>query len=400
MDTKSKVYTISEITRNIKSILENQLPQLWLEGEISNLRLYPSGHMYFTLKDESSEIKTVLFKNKRLSLDNAVPLKDGLHIFALGKITVYEKRGDYQIILNKWEPKGIGALQLAFEELKKKLHKEGLFDEATKKPIPVLPQVVGVITSPAGAAIKDIINIIERRFSNINILIYPVRVQGEGSAQEIANALDEMNTIPDIDVIIVGRGGGSLEDLWAFNEECVARSIFKSRIPVISAVGHEIDFTISDFTADIRAATPSEAAELVIGKKTEFKDKINFLSHKLQTALTSYIQNLRTRLDRARTSYVFKEPENTLRQYSQRLDELTHRLNLKLKHLYEIKTHKLNAIQSRLQTLNPKGILKRGYSITTHLITGKIITDSKILKKGDELETQVSKGRFKSVVKE
>lgn len=399
MKEGTRIYSITEITRNIKHILENQLPELWIEGEISNLRTSQSGHTYFTLKDESSQIQAVLFKSRQLKPHSPTPLKDGLHIFVFGKITVYERGGNYQIIVNKWEPKGIGALQLAFEELKKKLHKEGLFDEQHKKPIPMLPQVVGVITSPTGAAIRDIINVIERRFSNINILLYPVRVQGKGSAEEIACALDIMNNIPDIDVIIVGRGGGSLEDLWAFNCENVARSIFKSNIPVISAVGHEIDYTISDFVSDLRAPTPSAAAELVIGKKTEFKDKINFLVHKLQAGLSSYIQNLRFRLEKSRKSYVFKEPENTLRQYDQRLDELTHRLSLKINHLYEIETHKFSSVYNRLQALNPKAVIKRGYSITTYLPTGKIITQPKTLKKGDEVETQVAKGKFRSVIK-
>lgn len=398
MKEDTRIYSITEITHNIKHILENQLPELWIEGEISNLSTSQAGHTYFTLKDEFSQIQAVLFKSRQLKLNSPAPLKDGLHIFVFGKITVYERSGNYQIIVNKWEPKGIGALQLAFEELKKNLHKEGLFDQRHKKSIPMLPQVVGVITSPTGAAIRDIINVIERRFSNINILLYPVRVQGKGSAEEIACALDIMNKIPDIDVIIVGRGGGSLEDLWAFNCENVARSIFKSNIPVVSAVGHEIDYTISDFVSDLRAPTPSAAAELVIGKKTEFKDKIDFLVHKLQTAFTSYIQDLRFRLDQARKSYVFKEPENTLRQYNQRLDELTHRLSLKINHLYEIETHKFSSVYNRLQSLNPKAIIKRGYSITTCLQTGKIITQPKTLKKGDEVETQVAKGKFRSVV--
>lgn len=397
---KARIYTVSEITRNIKSILENQLPELWIEGEISNLRTSPSGHTYFTLKDETSQISAVLFKSKQLLFDSAVPLKDGLRIFAFGKISVYEKGGNYQIIINKWEPKGIGALQLAFEELKNRLYKEGLFDERRKKPIPIFPRVVGVVTSPTGAAIRDIINVIERRFSNINILLHPARVQGEGAAQEIADAIDTMNQFPDIDVLIVGRGGGSLEDLWAFNEEVVARSIFRSMIPIISAVGHEIDYTIADFVADRRAPTPSSAAEMVIAKKSEFIDRIDFLRHKLQTAITTYINDLKVHLTSLATSYVFKEPENTLRQYTQRLDDLTHRLGLKIHHLYEIQHHKFSSLQSRLNTLNPKAILNRGYSITVHTKTGGIITHSEGLKKGDELQTQVAKGSFSSLFKE
>lgn len=397
---KTRIYSVTEITRNIKFILENQLPEVWIEGEISNLSVGPTGHLYFTLKDEFSQINAVLFKSQQQFMNTTLPLKDGLHIIAFGKITVYEKGGKYQIVVNKWEPKGLGALQLAFEELKNNLYKEGLFDERHKKPIPIFPRVIGIVTSPTGAAIRDIINIIERRFPNINILLYPVRVQGKGAATEIADAIDTMNEFPDIDVLIVGRGGGSLEDLWAFSEEIVARSIFRSRVPIISAVGHEIDYTIADLVADKRAPTPSAAAEIVIAKKTEFIDKIDYLRHKLQTIVNAYVQELKSRLTQLATSYVFKEPENTLRQYSQRLDELVHRLNTKIKHTYEIQHHTLNALESRLNSINPKAILNRGYSITIHSKTRKIITKVSGLKKDDELETQVAKGRFKSAFTE
>jgi exodeoxyribonuclease VII large subunit len=394
------VYTVSEITRNIRNILESNFPEIWIEGEISNLSTPSSGHIYFTLKDENTEIKAVLYKFQKMLTNAVIPLRDGLKVMVFGKISVYEKQGQYQIIVSKWEPKGIGALQLAFEELKKKLHKEGLFDEKHKKPIPLFPQIVGIVTSPTGAAIRDILNIIDRRFSNINILLYPVRVQGEGSAQEIAEAIDQMNQIPEIDVLIVGRGGGSLEDLWAFNEEVVARSIYRSKIPIISAVGHEIDYTISDFVADKRAPTPSAAAEMVIAKKSEFQDKINFLSHKLTTGIDSYIQGLKANLSRLSSSYVFKEPENTLRQYFQRIDELGRRLTTKTKHIYEIHLHKLLALASHLNALNPTSILNRGYSITIHAKTGKIVTKIDPIKKGDTIETRLSQGKLKSIITE
>jgi exodeoxyribonuclease VII large subunit len=396
----SHIYTVSEITRNIRNLLENEFPEVWIEGEISNLSMPASGHIYFTLKDQNTEIKSVLYKFQKMSVNPAIPLKDGLSIIAFGKISVYEKQGQYQIIVSKWEPKGIGALQLAFEELKKKLQKEGLFDEKRKRPIPVFPQTVGVITSPTGAAIRDILNIIDRRFSNINIIIYPVRVQGQGSAQEIADAIDQMNQYPDIDVLIVGRGGGSLEDLWAFNEEVVARSIFRSKIPIISAVGHEIDYTISDFVADRRAPTPSAAAEMVIAQKSEFKDRIDFLNHKLQSRMDSYLQYLKSKLSRFTTSYVFKEPENTLQQYFQRVDELNHRLITKINHIYEIQNNKLCAIVSHLNALNPTSILNRGYSITINAKTGKIINNIDTLKKGETIETKLTNGRLKSIITE
>lgn len=400
MDNKTHIYTISELTRNIRNLLENKFTEIWIEGEISNLKTHSSGHTYFTLKDENSELKAVLYKFQRDLFSSTVPLKDGIQILAFGKISVYEKQGQYQLIINKWEPKGLGALQLAFEELKNRLYKEGLFDESHKKPLPVFPRVIGVVTSPTGAVIRDIINIMGRRFPNINILLYPVRVQGAGAGEEIANAIDEMNALSGVDVLIIGRGGGSLEDLWAFNEEIVARSIYRSRIPIISAVGHEVDYTIADFVADKRAPTPSAAAEMVIAQKSEFIDKIEFLRHKLHTAVISYINDLKTRLTHSATSYVFKEPENTLRQYSQRLDELTHRLNQRTQHLYEIHHHKLSALESRINSLNPKAILNRGYSITTRTKSCKIITNPKDLKKGEELETQVAKGKFSSVFKQ
>ena len=397
MSTKTRIYKVSELTRNIKFILDRQLPPLWLEGEISNLTRHSSGHTYFTLKDESSQIKAVLLKSRNQDLTPSLPLKNGLSILAFGKISVYEKAGNYQIIIDKLEPKGIGALQLAYEELKKRLHKEGLFDPA-HKPLPLLPKCIGIVTSPTGAAVRDIINIIIRRFPNIGILLYPVRVQGAGAGEEIAAAIDSLNKLTNIDTLIVGRGGGSLEDLWAFNEECVARSIFRSQIPVISAVGHEIDFTIADFVADVRAATPSEAAEKVIAQKGEFIDRLNFLGHKLQSSLELFLKNLRSRLDRARTSYVFKEPENTLRQYSQRLDELKHHLQKEISHLHKIHCQQTDALSKRLQALNPEAILTRGYSITTTLRNNKIVTNPKQLKPGEELETKVARGRFRSKV--
>src|SRR4030043_407686 len=256
------ILTVSELTQEIKDILEDRFPDVWIEGEISNLRMPPSGHIYFTLKDDFSQIRGVLFKMQARTI-RFVP-KDGLHIIGRGRVSLYEKRGDYQLILESMEPKGIGALQLAFLQLREKLEKEGLFDPSRKKPIPMVPQKIGVITSPTGAVIRDMLHILKRRFENLHILLYPVRVQGEGASGEIAGGVKYFNQWTDVDVMIVGRGGGSSEDLWAFNEEVVDRAIYHSRIPVISAVGHETDYTVSDFVADLRAPTPSVAAELVV----------------------------------------------------------------------------------------------------------------------------------------
>src|SRR5512136_2779310 len=262
-----RILTVSRLTALIRSTLEENFEHVWVEGEVSNLSTPSSGHLYFTLKDAGAQLRCVMFKGAVRNL--RFRLKDGMGLILRGRITVYEQRGDYQLIAEYAEPLGIGALQLAFEQLKERLVREGLFDESRKKPLPVLPQRIGVVTSPTGAAIHDILTVVNRRFANVQILIVPVRVQGDGAAAEIAAAIDDVNRYGAVDVMIVGRGGGSLEDLWAFNEEAVARAIARSRIPVISAVGHETDYTIADFAADLRAPTPSAAAELAVKDRDE-----------------------------------------------------------------------------------------------------------------------------------
>ena len=274
------ILTVSELTQKVKTRLETDFEEVWVEGEISNLRRPSSGHSYLTLKDEKSQIRAVIFRfmGRYLKFEP----QDGMLVICRGKMSVYEPRGEYQLILDYMEPKGVGALQLAFEQLKEKLAREGLFATEHKKPLPYLPRKIGIVTSPTGAAVKDLLNVIGRRFPTMSILISPVKVQGEGSAQEIARAVDELNLVQGIDVIIVARGGGSLEDLWSFNEECVARAIYRSSIPVVSAVGHEIDFTIADFVADLRAPTPSAAGELVVRDKGELVNFIESLSDRLR----------------------------------------------------------------------------------------------------------------------
>jgi len=274
-----RVYTVSEVTRLVKLEVENAFPLVWVEGEISNFRSYPSGHIYFTLKDEQCQLQAVMWRSNARLLKFA--LKDGLKVICRGRLSVYEARGQYQLMADLIEPKGKGALQLAFEELKEKLKAEGLFDPKHKKPLPLFPKKVGIVTSPRGAAIIDILRTLERRFARLHILIYPAKVQGEGAADEIVEGIDFLGRQPDIDVLIVGRGGGSIEDLWAFNEEKVARAIFRSPIPVISAVGHEVDYTIADFVADIRASTPSVAAEIVIKEEQALVDRIDGLARRL-----------------------------------------------------------------------------------------------------------------------
>lgn len=367
------IYKVSELTSSIKLILEDSFPNIWVEGEISNLRCPSSGHIYFTLKDDRSELKSVFFKsdNEKIKFD----IKDGMHVICSGRISVYEKQGVYQLYITSLEPKGIGALQLAFEQLKEKLFKEGLFDESRKKPLPMLPDRIGIVTSSTGAAIMDILKVLKRRFSNVEVVINPVKVQGEGAKEEIANAITEFNNMDNVDVIIVGRGGGSLEDLWAFNEEIVARAIYGSKIPIISAVGHETDWTISDFVADLRAPTPSVAAELVIAKKSELIDALDNIEKKLKSF-----------------------PVDIVKEYEQHLDDMELGLNLRLKHYLELKEENFKLASEKINMLSPLGILKRGYSITYKLPEGEILKDAGVLGKGDMVETRLSKGIFRSRV--
>ena len=385
-----KFFTVSQITRKIRASLEYNFSNVSILGEISNVRKPGSGHIYLTLKDKSSQLQAVVFRN--IANKIKFELKDGMEVISFGSVTVYEPRGQYQLIINKIEPKGIGALQLAFQQLKEKLEKEGLFDQAHKKPIPFIPQKIGIVTSPTGAAIKDILNIIDRRFANVEILLYPVKVQGEGAAQEIAEAITELNALTDIDVIIAGRGGGSLEDLWAFNEEVVARSIYNSRIPVISAVGHEIDITIADLVADKRALTPSEAGELVVPRKDLLLDMLEKLNTRLLQSLTGKLRLSKERLVRVANSYVMRQPFDRLRRWQQRLDEFAQRLNINITHALNTEREKLSGIAGKLESLSPLNVLKRGYTITTRLEDNKSLREAKGLNKGDKIKTNFSKG--------
>jgi exodeoxyribonuclease VII large subunit len=346
-------------------------------------------------------------------------LKDGLLVRVFGEVSVYERSGDYQIIIRQIEEGGKGALQAKFEALKEKLLKEGLFDESRKKPIPLLPRHIGVVTSPTGAAIKDILKVISRRFSNLHVVLAPVRVQGDGAAEEIAAAIDLMNELGGFDVLIVGRGGGSLEDLWAFNEEIVARAIARSNIPVISAVGHEIDFTISDFVADLRAPTPSAAAEMVVGRKDAFEQQLDGTRRSIIRAMRESILRARHSLQTAAGSYVFREPRNLVRQYLQRLDNVGMRMKHELQGGLGVGRQRLDDFASRmrhgmtvrgqsrrmelrkfeaqLKALNPLAVLGRGYSVTSDG-NGRIVRRASDLKVGQRLCTRVEEGTFESEV--
>ena len=391
-----KLFTVSEITREIRTSLEYDFSNIGIVGEISNIRKPSSGHVYLTLKDKNAQLQAVVFRNTANKIK--FELKDGMEIISFGSITVYEPRGQYQIIIDQIEPKGIGALQLAFQQLKEKLEKEGLFDVSRKKPIPFIPQKIGIVTSPTGAAIKDILNIIERRFANVEILLYPVKVQGDGAAEEIAEAIVELNKLPDIDVIIAGRGGGSLEDLWAFNEEVVARSIYNSIIPVISAVGHEIDITIADLVADIRALTPSEAGELVVPQKDLLLNILEKCKSRLFQSLTNKLKLSKDKLAGVANSYAMRQPFDKLHRLQQRLDEFAQRLNLNITHALNTEREKLSGIAGKLESLNPLSVLKRGYTITTKLENDKPLREVKDVNKGDKIKTRFSKGSVISAI--
>ncbi len=427
------ILTVSELTQEIKDVLEDRFSDVWVEGEISNLRLPPSQHVYFTLKDDFSQVRAVLFRAQARTL-RFVP-KDGLHVICKGRVSLYEKRGDYQLILESVEPKGIGALQLAFLQLKEKLEKEGLFDPGRKRPIPMVPGRIGIITSPTGAVIQDMLHILRRRFENLHILLYPVRVQGEGASSEIAEAVDYFNKWTEVDVIIVGRGGGSLEDLWAFNEERVARAIYHSKIPVISAVGHETDYTIADFVADLRAPTPSAAAELVVRDRREIENTIHSLEGRLEGQIFQTLQEYRAHL--SHLIKIFREPGKKVEEYFLRVDDFVNRLRLyaawglkrneekclrlgeslvlrspiqrirnlrsvisevkrrliqSIKFSVEIQRQRVTGILGKLDSLSPLSILQRGYSITRQLPSLQILREATRVKEGDKVEVMLHRG--------
>jgi exodeoxyribonuclease VII, large subunit len=398
IENEKHVYTVSELTKYIRAIVEESFPGILVEGEISNFIAHSSGHMYFSLRDAGATLKCAFFKHANQKLK--FKPKDGMKVIVRGSVSVYEARGDYQLIVEDVEPKGIGALQLQFQQLKEKLQKEGLFDDKYKVPLPFLPSRIGVVTSPTGAVIQDIINVTRRRFANIEIIINPVKVQGADAKDEIAAAIKQFNELKNIDVMIVGRGGGSLEDLWPFNEEVVARAIFASKIPVISAVGHEVDFTIADFVADLRAPTPSAAAELVIPRKEDLIDLISAASGRLNNAISGKLDMLKERLDNLKESYILRQPMNYITQSQQRIDDLMKDMSVSMGHMIDISGERFGRIIGQLEALSPISILKRGYSITTKLPDGAIVKDALSLRAGDCVETRLGQGKFKSRVEE
>lgn len=383
-----RIYSVSEITGDIKSLLERSYTDIWISGEITDFRNRTGRHLYFALKDEASKIRAVIFNAEGRKIP--FELKDGLEVICHGSIDVYAPQGSYSIIIDYIEPKGIGALQLAFEQLKKKLEAEGLFERARKKPIPYLPKKIGVVTSPTGAAIRDIVHVLTRRFPNIEILLSPVRVQGEGAAKEIAAAIGGMNQRCDIDVMIVGRGGGSIEDLWAFNEEVVARAIFSSRIPIISAVGHEIDFTIADFVADSRAATPSAAAEIAVPVKDELKAMLADRQRALGQALKQSIINKWNRVRELKGR--IKDPRQRFPDLMLRIDGLRQRLIYSVNVGIDRRGQLISKYASNLDHLSPLGVLAKGYSVVQRRKDRESIRSVKQINVGDELRILFHEG--------
>ncbi|MGD9899977.1 MAG: exodeoxyribonuclease VII large subunit [Calditrichaceae bacterium] len=392
--SESNIYSVGEITRTIKLLIEENLPTIWIEGEVSNFKPHYSGHYYFTLKDTAAQISAVMWSSRagKINFD----LEDGMLVQALGNVRLWEKSGRYQFDVLRIQPAGIGQLQMAFERLKQKLQAEGLFDPEHKKTLPPYPHKIGIVTSSTGAAIKDIINVLKRRAPHVEIVVRSAKVQGQGAAEDIAKAIREFNQFKNVDILIVGRGGGSLEDLWPFNEEVVARAIYASEIPVVSAVGHEIDFTIADFVSDLRAPTPSAAAELVVPDYHELRNKIIEYYRRLYSSMENRIDYNREKIIFLQKSYGMRRQEDLIRQYMYQIDDINVRINKGLKNLLLKKSEYLNQMSHRLNNLNPKKVLERGYSIS--YIDGEIIKNATQVTRGGELETQLFKGRLTSII--
>jgi exodeoxyribonuclease VII large subunit len=394
--SERRVYTVSELNAQVHELLEASFPELWVEGEISNCKAYPSGHTYLSLKDEKAQVRAVLFKGAAFGVK--FRFQDGLKILARARVTSYEPRGELQLIISAAEPREVGALQLALEQLKAKLKAEGLFEAERKKPLPPYPKTVGVVTSGQGAAVRDILTVLSRRWPGLDIRVWPVRVQGAGSADEIAEAVRGFNALaPDTEVLLVGRGGGSIEDLWAFNEEPVARAIAESSIPVVSCVGHETDWTVADLVADLRAPTPSAAAELVVPEKAALLDRVEELRDGLGQAMADRLEGLAERLARAASHPLLQDPRRLWEQKVQRVDELSARLPEALRRLVENAGLRLAATAGRLDAISPLKVLARGYAIAES--RGKVLTRASQVRAGDPVRVRLSEGEISCEVK-
>ncbi len=397
-DWRTEVPSVSQLTRKIRGHIENTFFDVWVKGEISNFRKPISGHAYFLMKDATAQLRAVMFKGALQKVK--FNLQDGLEVLLHGTISVYEARGEYQLVADAVEPVGQGALQLAFEQLKAKLHAEGLFDPKRKKPLPFLPKRVGVVTSATGAAIKDILKVLNRRFPNLEVLVIPANVQGEKAAPDIVRGIqnahrwNQENESRRIDVLIVGRGGGSLEDLWPFNEEIVAREIYKSEIPIISAVGHEIDFTIADFVADLRAPTPSAAAEIVIPKLEELAIRIEQSQVRIRTIVRKHLEQLRLHVSHLGSRLV--DPRQKLKNLCEMFHVNLSKLELVLKNNIKLARNRLESAVHMLHTLSPLEVIGRGYSLTTQ--KDKVVRSIKDLQEDSIVTTRLPDGTFEAKV--
>ena len=434
---RRRIVTVAELTAGIRTSLESGFGELWVEGEISNCRVWNTGHVYFTLKDQTAQLKAVMFRSAYRYLK--FKIDDGIHVVARGRLSVYEPKGEYQLVCEHLEPQGRGALQLAFEQLKRKLQAEGLFAAARKRPIPALPRKIGIVTSLDGAALKDIIKVLSRRHPNAHLVVRPVRVQGDGAGEDIARALKAITRVPGVDVVIVGRGGGSIEDLWAFNEEILARAIAASPVPIISAVGHEVDVTIADFVADLRAPTPSAAAEMVVTGKEESSARIDRLQGRLEAAMRAGIQRRRHALHiltsrrglagwqvrvamqgrhvselthalrRAATALVARRTrEHQLRDarleardvrrslavVRSRLDAAERRLAATGTRAIERGRARLATVTGRLESLSPLGVLARGYAVCWNSERTAIVRDAETVAPGERVRVTLHKGEL------
>jgi exodeoxyribonuclease VII large subunit len=382
-----RILTVTELTIGVRDLLEERFGEVWVEGELSNCKVWNSGHLFFTLKDDATQIKGVIFRSALRYLK--FKPGDGLRVVARGRVSVYEPKGEYQLVCEHLEPQGFGALQLAFEQLKKRLQQEGLFDAARKRPLPSLPRKIGIVTSLDGAALRDIIKVLNRRHRNVHLVISPARVQGEDAAVEIARSLRQIGRVPGIDVIIVGRGGGSIEDLWAFNEEIVARAISRATAPVISAVGHETDVTIADFVADVRAPTPSAAAEMVVKAKDEFSSRIDRLEGQLHAALRGGVQRLRRRVDLADRRPALAGMPARVAMRSRHAAELSHELARAIRARFALRERRLQQLRRQLDALD---LGRRLAGIRTRLVAGDGRLSSAMVRRRHRAEHRLREG--------
>jgi exodeoxyribonuclease VII large subunit len=396
-DRSEQVLSVSQLTAQFKTVVEQQFPSVWVAGEISNFSRPQSGHCYFTLKDDKAQLRGVIWRGtaSRLKFD----LHDGLEVVCRGRLDVYPPRGSYQLVVDQLQPKGIGALELALRKLRAKLEAEGLFAPTRKRALPSFPRRIGIVTSPTGAAIHDFLQVLDRRWQGVEVLILPVRVQGTEATGEIATAIEQAGRIvPPLDVLVVGRGGGSLEDLWAFNEELVVRAIASSTIPVISAVGHEIDVTLADLAADVRALTPSEAAERVVPSAEDVTQLVKNLQLRLLGSLTTRTANLRSRLDALASRPALSRPLERVHLLGRRTDELAVRLNTAMRTRLGNSQAEIETFAGKLEALSPLAVLQRGYSLTQDQASGVVIRTTQLLQTGQRLRTRLAQGEVVSVV--